>query len=321
MVVTTRMTTVIVAESYGGPDVLAVVDESVRQPGPEEIRVVVKGVGVNPVDYKLYSGAYGSDPEQLPLHLGSEACGVVAAVGSDPQGPAGPIGVGDEVVLYRIAGAYAQEVVVPAACALAKPESMTFAQAAGLMLTGTTAIHALTVTSVSQGDTVVIHGASGGVGRMAVQIARHRGARVIGTAGPSGHDALRALGAEPVSYGSGLLERVRAMAPRGIDAALDMVGTDEALDTSVALVSDRARIVTIAGFVRGLELGIKVIGGAPGADPGTEIRSAARLELVELANAGVIKVDVAATFALVDAAQAHRELASGHVHGKIILLP
>ena len=151
---------------------------------------------------------------------------------------------------------------------------MTFAQAAGLMLTGTTAIHVLTVTSVSQGDTVVIHGASGGVGRMAVQIARHRGRgdrdrgpkrtrRVARRSAPN-RSAMEA------AFSSGCAR----MAPRGIDAALDMVGTDEALDTSVALVSDRARDCDfIAGFVRGLELGIKVIGGAPGADPGTEIRS------------------------------------------------
>jgi NADPH:quinone reductase-like Zn-dependent oxidoreductase len=189
------------------------------------------------------------------------------------------------------------------------------------MLTGATAVHALRVTGVAAGDTVVIHGASGGVGLMAVQLAVANGARVIGTASESGHAYLRTLGAEPVEYGDGVAERIRALAPDGVDAAVDTVGTDEAIDVSLALVTDRARIVTIANFRRGIELGIKVIGGAPGADPGTEVRAAARLELVDRAAKGTLTVLVTATYPLVEAAGALRQLASGHTHGKIVLLP
>ena len=202
-----------------------------------------------------------------------------------------------------------------------KPSTLSFEEASGLMLTGATAVHALKATQVGRGDTVLIHGASGGVGLMAVQLAVAAGARVIGTASESGHAYLRELGAEPVTYGEGLLERIRAIAPDGIDVAVDTVGTDEAIDTSVALVADRDRIVTIAAFKRGVELGLKVIGGGPGADPGTEIRAAARLELTQLAETGKLSVLVAATYPLAEAADALRALATGHTHGKIVLVP
>ena len=202
-----------------------------------------------------------------------------------------------------------------------KPVALSFEEAAGLMLTGTTAAHALHTTGVGAGDTVVVHGASGGVGLMAVQLAVGDGARVIGTAAESGHDHLRQLGAEPVTYGDGLLERIRALAPDGADAAVDTAGTGEAIDVSLALVADRRRIVTIAAFQRGFELGIKVIGGAPGADPGTEVRAAARMELVKRVEAGTISVLVAATYPLVEAADALRQLATGHTHGKVVLVP
>jgi NADPH2:quinone reductase len=144
---------------------------------------------------------------------------------------------------------------------------------------------------------------------------------VIATASESGHAYLRELGAEPLTYGQGLLERIRAIAPDGVDAALDAVGTEEAVDTSVALVADRDRIVTLVAVQRGFELGLKVLGGAPGADPGTEVRAAARLKLARLAEAGDLHVLVAAVYPLADAAAAHRALATGHTHGKIVLVP
>jgi NADPH:quinone reductase-like Zn-dependent oxidoreductase len=132
---------------------------------------------------------------------------------------------------------------------------------------------------------------------------------------------LRELGAEPLTYGQGLLERIRAVAPRGVDAALDAVGTDEAVDTSVALVAQRDRIVTLAAPQRGFGLGLKVLGGAPGADAGTEVRANARLELVRQAEAGKLQVLVAATYPMAEVAAAHRALATGHTHGKIVLVP
>lgn len=147
------------------------------------------------------------------------------------------------------------------------------------------------------------------------------GARVIGKAGESSHGLLRGIGAEPVVYGAGLVERIRTLAPGGVDAAIDTVGSDEAVDVSVELVADRDRIATIAAFQRGFELGLKVLGGAPGADPGTELRAAARLELVKQAEAGTLQVLVAGTYPLAEAAAAHRELAAGHAHGKIVLIP
>ncbi len=315
------MTTVVVAPEFGGPEVLSVIDEPVGKPGPDQVLLDVRAAGTNPVDFKMYSGAYGEDPSRLPIRLGYEASGVVSALGDSAGGPAGPIHNGDEVIAYPIQGGYAAKVVVPVSSVVPKPSTLSFEEAAGLMLAGTTAEHALAVTRIGSGDTVVVHGASGGVGLMAVQLAVNAGARVIGTASQGGHDYLRQLGVEPVTYGDGLVERIRALSPGGVDAAIDTVGSDEAIDASVALVADRSRIVTIAAFQRGVELGLKVIGAGPGADPGTEIRSAARLELVRLAEAGKIKVRVAATYPLAEVAAAHRELMSGHTHGKIVLIP
>lgn len=240
--------------------------------------------------------------------------------GSAP-GPAGPVAAGDEVIAYRAPGAYASAVVVPAQALVPKPAALDWQQAAGLMLTGTSAWHALAATRVEPGDTVLIHGAAGGVGIMAVQLAAARGAKVVATASPVRHDFLRGLGATPVTYGDGLADRVRAAAPGGVDAAVDFAGTDEAVDVSVAVVSDRSRIATLVAFGRGQEAGIKVLGGGPGADPGTGIRDAARLDLARLAGEGKLRVFVTRTFSLADAAGAHRALMSGHTTGKLILLP
>ena len=310
-----------IAAGYGGPEVLSVIDEPTQGPGPGEVRIEVRAAGVNPVDYKSYSGAFGTDPARLPIRLGAEAAGVVTAVGPDAAGPAGPVAVGDEVIAFRASGAYAAELLAPAQAVVPKPAALDWAQASGLMLTGATAWHALTVTDVHEGDTVLINGASGGVGVMAVQLAVARGASVVATASPARHAFLRELGTTPVAYGPGLAGRVRAAAPDGVTAALDLIGTDEAMEVSLALVPDRARVVTIAAFAKGLEAGIKVIGGAPGADPGTEIRDAARLDLARLAGQGKLKVFVTQTFPLTEAAAAHRAIMTGHATGKIALLP
>jgi NADPH:quinone reductase len=315
------MTRAVVATAFGGPEVLAVIETPVRPPGPGEVQISVRAAGTNPVDYKVYSGNMGRDQARLPMRLGSEAAGVVTGVSDGAEGPGGPIRAGDEVVAYRIAGAYADDVTVPVSSVIAKPSTLSFEEASGMMLTGVTAAHALAVTQVDAGETVLVHGASGGVGLMAIQLAADAGARVIGTASQDSHGLLREFGAEPVVYGAGLEERVRALAPGGVDVAVDCAGGDEALDTSLALVADRGRIVTIVASRRAFEAGIKVIGGAPGADPGTEIRAAARLELARLAEDGKLRVVVAATYPLAEAAAAHRALATGHAHGKIVLVP
>jgi NADPH:quinone reductase-like Zn-dependent oxidoreductase len=312
----------VVATAFGGPEVLSVVDLELGDPKPGEVLVEVHAAGTNPIDFKVYSGSghYGSDPSSLPMRLGFEAAGVVLATGGELEGPSGPIRPGDEVIAYRVSGAYASAIIAPASSIIAKPEAMTFDEASGLMLTGVTAVHALRASNVTAGDTVLMNGGAGGVGLMAIQLAVTDGARVIATAGEAQHDLLRGLGAEPVTYGKGLLERVTALAPEGVDAALDFIGTDEALDVSIALVDDRSRIVTIVSTPRGGELGIKAIGGGPGADPGTEIRAAARLELVRRVEQGSLRVIVDATYPLSEVQAAHRELMSGHAHGKIVLI-
>jgi NADPH:quinone reductase len=315
------MTKAVVATAFGGPEVLSVIEVPAGPPGPGEVLISVRAAGTNPIDYKRYSGAMGRDPARLPMRLGSEAAGVVTEAADGAEGPGGRIRAGDEVIAYPIAGGYAADVVVPASSVIPKPAALSFGQASGTMLTGVTAWHALAAGQVGAGDTVLVHGASGGVGLMAVQLAAASGARVIGTASPGAHALLRELGAEPVTYGAGLEERVRALAPDGVDAAVDAVGGDEALDTSLALVADHGRIVTLLASRRAFDSGVKVIGGAPGADPGTEIRAAARLELTRLAEHGKLRVIVAATYPLAEAAAAHEALATGHTRGKIVLMP
>jgi NADPH:quinone reductase-like Zn-dependent oxidoreductase len=312
---------VVVATAYGGPEVLSVVEVAMPEPGPGEVRIAVRCAGVNPIDFKVYSGAFGTDPGKLPLRLGNEVAGVVTAVGGEAHGLAGPVAIGDEVIAFRVAGAYATELIAPASDVVPKPAGMSWAEAGGLMLTGATAVHALKAVGLAEGKTVVIHGATGGVGLMAVQLARAAGAIAIGTARRANHPLLHQLGAIPVDYGPGLEDRLRAAAPQGVDAAIDTVGTDEAVDVSLELVADRSRIATIAAFVQGARAGIKLLGGGPGADPGTEIRAAARLQLIEEVDLGRLRVVVANTYPLREAAAAHRELMAGHAPGKIALLP
>lgn len=314
------MPRVVVATAYGGPEVLTVEEQPVAAPGPGEVVLEVRAAGVNPIDWKLYSGAMGADPAALPRRVGFEAAGVVVAVGPGAEGPAGPVTAGDEVVAFRVTGAYAEQLVVPAGAVVPKPAELSFAQAGGLMLAGATAVHLLEATRVAAGDVVLVHAAAGGVGRLLVQLARLRGARVIGTARGRNHDPLRALGVEPVAYGDGLEARVRELAPDGVDVALDCVGTDEALDVSLALVADRDRIATIANAARGTREHVKVLGGGPGGDPGTEVRDAARPTLTALAARG--ELDVLVTpFPLADVADVHREARRGHAQGKLVLVP
>ncbi|MCX5366783.1 NADP-dependent oxidoreductase [Streptomyces sp. NBC_00124] len=315
------MSEAVVASAYGGPEVLSVIDVAVPDPGPGQVRIAVRAAGVNPFDQKVYSGAFGTDPAKLPLRLGVEAAGVVTAVGADATGPAGPVEVGDEVIVYHAPGAYAAELVVPASSVVPKPTGLSWEQAGGLMAAGVTAVHVLEAIGLRKDESVLIHGAAGGVGLMAVQLAVARGATVLGTASAAKHDLLRDLGAIPVAYGPGLADRVRAAAPDGVDAAADLVGTDEAVDVSVELVADRSRIATIAGFARGAQTGIKLLGGAPGADPGTDVRTAARLQLTEAAEAGWLRVLIAGSHPLREVAVAHRQIMTGRTSGKIVLVP
>jgi NADPH:quinone reductase-like Zn-dependent oxidoreductase len=311
------MSAVVVATAFGRPEVLSLMDVPTPEPGPNEVRLAVRAAGVNPIDHKTYSGLFGADPSALPKRLGVEAAGVVTAVGAGVS----TLRVGDEVIAYPAPGAYAAELVVPVASVVPKPPAVSWAEAGGLMVTGVTAVHALEAIGLRAGEVVLLHGASGGVGLVAVQLATGRGATVIATASPGKHDLLRELGAVPVAYGPGLPDRVRAAAPSGVDAAADLVGTDEAVDVSLELVADRRRIVTIAAFGRAADAGIQLIGGGPGADPGTEIRAAARSKLTQAVAAGELRVIVANRYPLTQVADAHRQSITGHTTGKIVLIP
>lgn len=308
------MTRAVVATGYGGPEMLRVVERDPGTPGPYEVLLEIRAVGVNPADWKSYSGAWSTDPARLPLRLGHECAGVVLAHGREVTG----LDVGDEVIAQPAPGAYAERLVVPATSVVPKPHAMSWEKAAGLMVAGVTAVHALTATGVGAGDTVLVHGASGGVGAMLVQLAKCRGARVIGTASPANHAYLTDLGATPVAYGPGLLDRVRALGT--VTAAVDAVGTAEALETSVTLVPP-ARVATLAGHELGARLGVQLLGGGAGADPGTAIRAAARETLIRLWESGKLDVRVGATYHLADAARAHHAGIEGRVTGKIVLLP
>ncbi|RAJ66633.1 NADPH:quinone reductase-like Zn-dependent oxidoreductase [Streptomyces sp. Amel2xB2] len=310
----------VVAEAYGGPEVLSLTESDVPPPGPGEVTVRAMAIGTNPMDYKLYSGAMGDDPAALPMPVGQELAGVVTAAGEDAEGPAGPLSPGADVIAFSVPGAYATELTVPASSVVPKPPELSWEAAAGLMLAGGTAVHALTVVGAGEGETLLIHGASGGVGLLAVQIAVADGARVIGTASERRLESVERYGATAIPYGPGLLERVREAAPGGVDAVVDTSGTREAIDASLELVPDRARIVSILAFDRG-DTGIKLIGGAPNADSGTEIRANAWRRLVELARQGELEVVVARRYSLAEAAEAHRFLAEGHPGGKVVLLP
>jgi NADPH:quinone reductase len=315
------MTDAVLATSYGGPEVLEVRDVEVPAPRNGQVTIDVRAAGVNPYDYKVYSGMLGSDESRLPMPLGSEVAGVVTAVGADATGPAGLVEVGDEVIGFPVSGGYAGSITVPATSVIPKPDALSFEQAAGLCATGVTAYHLLEATGVGLGDTVLVHGVSGGVGLTTAQLAIERGAKVIGTAATQRHDTLRDHGIIAVEYGDGLADRVRALTPDGVDVALDTVGTDEAVDTSLALVHDHDRIATIAAFGRAEQAGIKVLGNGPGADPGSDIRSRARLVLTALVERGLLRVVVARTFPLAEASAAHELVAAGHAGGKVVLVP
>ena len=313
--------------SYGGPEVLDVVEVPIPVPAAGEVVVRVKAAGVNPIDWKIYSGSFhaiddkhkdeaGIRADALP-RIGLECAGVVTAVGEELSG----VSIGDEVIVYPVTGAYADYVVATAGSLVSKPKAVDWPVAGALMLAGTTAAHTLHAAAVRPGDLVLIHGGSGGVGLMAVQLAADLGATVIATASEANHELLRSLGATPVAYGPGLIDRVRAAAPEGIDAALDLIGTEEALDTSLKLVGNPARIASIAGGPRRAEEGIKVIGNQPGADLGTEVRAAARPQLVEKLVDGRLRVIIAGTYPLPEAAEAHRAGLGGHAPGKLVLLP
>ncbi|MDT5115022.1 MAG: NADPH:quinone reductase [Mycobacterium sp.] len=310
----------VVATAYGGPEVLSVIDVEVPPPGPGEVTIEVRAAGVNPVDYKFFSGTgpFGNSPDNLPMRLGLEAAGLITAVGPGAVGPAGLLAVGDAVIAYPANGGYATAITVPANHVVPKPAELSWEQAAGIMLVGATALHAVTAINVGQDDTVLVHGGSGAVGFLAVQLSLAAGATVVATTSERNQKLLRDVGAVALTYGPGLLDRVKQAAPTGISAVIDAVGTDEAIDVSLSLVPDRSRIVSIAARQRA-DTGIKIIGH--GGDLGTEIRSNAWRDLLPMATSGELTLLPVKTFPLSEAAEAHILLAQGHPNGKLVLLP
>jgi NADPH:quinone reductase-like Zn-dependent oxidoreductase len=290
---------------FGGPEVLQIVDLNDPHPGPGQVRVAVRAAGVNPSDWKKRRGLM--DP-QLPQTLGYEAAGVVDEVG---QGVA-DVAVGDAVFGFSDAGAAQAELAV-LSCYAPIPPSLDFAGAAALPTVTETATRALDQLGVAGASTLLINGASGGVGSAAVQLAVARGARVIGTASPASHDYLRSLGAEPVAYGEGLAGRVRALAPDGVDVALDVAGSG-VLPELIDLAGGAGNVITVADFGGAREHGVRFSSG----DGGRAVHVIG--EIGELIESGRFSLPVTRTFPLADVAEAHRVSEEGHIRGKLVLL-
>jgi NADPH:quinone reductase len=304
------------ATDFGGPDVLRQVPVEVAPPTRGEVTMEVRAAGMNPADYKHF--AAGQDPLLLPLTIGYEASGVLSAIGPGTEIATGGGAVGDAVVAFQVTGAYASHLTVKASDVFAKPANLSFPEAANLLLVGTTAAEMLHVTGVRAGDVVLVHGAAGAVGTSALQQARLLGAIVIGTASKANFDAVARFGGVPVEYGPGLEERVRATVPGPVTAALDTVGTDEAVDVSLAAVADRQRIVTIAAPQRAKSDGLQWVGGSnPKSGP---YRASQRARLLQVAAHGDITVPIATTFSIDDAPSAVAALMGEHPYGKLALV-
>ncbi|MFT7836153.1 NADP-dependent oxidoreductase [Saccharothrix sp. BKS2] len=296
----------VVLERFGGPEELRPADVGVPEPGAGQVRVRVRAVGVNPFDAKVRSGAMESAfTTVLPTVLGSEVAGEVDAVGPDVTGAA----VGDEVFGFADTGAYAEQALLTTFAR--KPAALDWERAVALPVAGETADRVLRLLGVTAGETLLVHGAAGAVGTIAVQLAVAAGARVIGTAGPGNQEHVAALGATPTTYGPGLVDRVRELAPSGVDAVFDVAGRG-ALPDSIELRGGTDRIVTIADPAAG-DLGITFSANSR--------RDAGRLaELADLAARGELVTAVAATLPLAEAAEAHRVIDAGHARGKLVLV-
>ncbi|MEE1941910.1 NADP-dependent oxidoreductase [Streptomyces sp. TRM 70361] len=301
----------IALNNYGGPDDLELMELPEPKVGPDSVLVRVKAAGVNPVDWKIGAGYLDQIIDaHFPLVPGWDVAGVVERTGPD----ATEFAPGDEVIGYvrkdwAQHGTCAELVAAPVRTLARKPAALDWKQAAGVPLAGLTAYQSLDRLGVGEGDTVLVHAASGGVGSFAVQLAAARGARVIGTAGQRNHGYLRELGAEPVVYGDGLADRVRELAPDGADAAFDFVGGD-AIDVSQQVLKDRSKVLSV------IDPGVLQKGGRylfvrPDRDGLTA--------LADLVDAGKLTVAVDRAVPLEQAAEAWRHSQSGHTRGKVVI--
>jgi NADPH:quinone reductase-like Zn-dependent oxidoreductase len=295
---------------YGDTDVLRVVDVPALSPGPGQVRIAVRAAGINPSDWKTMRGDMRQVfPLTLPAGLGTDVSGVVDQVGAEVT----EFGVGDAVMGASLTPSFAEFALAERASLIKKPAAINWESAASLAGAGGTAYTALKKLRVHSADTLLIHAAAGGVGTFAVQLAVARGARVIGTASQRNFDYLRWIGAEPLAHGDGLLDRVRAIAPRGVDAVLDASGRGE-IPLSIELAGGPERVLTLVAF-DAAATGIQVhIGG-----PGSELRPALQ-QIATLIEQGRLTVPwrsypLAQTAAALEASQ------SGHLHGKIVIAP
>ena len=291
-------------ERFGGPEVLDIVDLPDPHPGSVEIRIAVHAAGVNASDWKKREGLMD---QHLPQTLGYEAAGLVDEIGVGVT----DVAIGDRVFGFNSEGAAQAELAVLTAWAPI-PRSLDFAGAAALPSAVETAARALDQLGVSSGKTILINGASGTIGTAAVQLAIARGARVIGTGSPATHEYLRTLGAEPVAYGEGMAERVRALAPEGVDLALDAAGSG--LPELIDLAGDEDHVITIADFAGAKKYGVRFSSG----ESGRAIYALA--QVAKLVDSGQFFLPVGQTFPLADVAEAQRLGESGGVRGKIVLL-
>ncbi|MFF0163597.1 NADP-dependent oxidoreductase [Streptomyces sp. NPDC005263] len=299
----------IALQKYGQD--LELVDHPEPKVAPGEVLIRVKAAGVNPVDWKLGEGYLDPIMEvRFPMIPGWDVAGVVEQVGLDVEAFA----PGDEVYGYIRKdwvqqGSYAELAAAHVRMLARKPSSLSWEEAAGLPLAGLTAYQSIKRVGVGAGDTVLVHAAAGGVGMCAVQIAAALGARVIGTASERNHDFVRSLGAEPVTYGDGLADRIRAVAPDGVDVALDFVGGD-AVEVSRQVLKSPERLASVVDAAAA-ETGGHYVWVQPD--------SVGLTALAELADQGRLSVTVARTLPLAEAAEAWRLSREGHTRGKLVL--
>jgi NADPH:quinone reductase-like Zn-dependent oxidoreductase len=298
-------------DEYGGIDVLKVVDVPTPEPGPGQVLVQVKAAGINPGEGKIRDGLLDAMfPATFPSGEGSDLAGVVAKTGPGVTGWS----AGDEVIGYTDNRAsHAEYVLVEARNLTARPAGLPWEVAGALFVAGATAYAAVRAVTLTEGDTVVVSGAAGGVGSIAVQLARLAGATVIGLASEVQHEWLTGHGVIPVTYGDGVADRIRQVTGK-VDAFIDTVGGDY-VELALSLGVVPARIDTIARFDAVQKYGVKGDGNAAGAS------ASVLAELAGLIVAGKLEVPIAWTFPLSQVQDAYRALAKGHIRGKVVLIP
>jgi len=297
---------------FGGIDVLEVNDVPRPSPGPGQVLVQVMAAGINPGEAKIREGRFAEVwPTTFPSGQGSDLAGTVAELGQGVTGFA----TGDEVIGFtEDRAAQARYVLVEARNLTAKPASVSWEVAGSLFVAGTSAYAAVRAVAPRPDDAVVVSGAAGGVGSLAVQLAHRTGATVIGIAGPANHDWLRDHGVIPVAHGAGIRERITAAAPNGVDAFVDTYGQGY-VALAIELGVAPQRIDTIADFPAIDTYGVKGEGNAAAAS--AEVLA----ELAGLIQAGELDLPIAATYPLAEVRDAYTELERGHTRGKIVLLP